>query len=158
VEDILIDAKPNVTKPSEKITFVETIYHQSGLDNPFAVDHRCIRVLSGRGEQPYYRKTKVGQDWAKLDFGWLAEKVDNVGLVLVRNLEGVFSSVMPTEEMRATAKGKILELGVGNTDARSTHLLILPNEQFRFTPDVGCNYFIRSRSGISEFILHAFAK
>ncbi len=130
-----------------RITVVETVYHQVMGDQPDCLESRFTREVESQ-EQPYRRNCKVGEEWQALDTGWL----DEVSMLVIRNEEGTNLQVHPTEEQKADLAKKVLLLS--STDS-STNWLILPGESFRGVPSTVKNLEVRSQSGTIRFILYA---
>jgi len=151
----------NESKPLVKLTIVETVYFQAPNEDPQQFSNNVLRVLTDveegeDPEQPYVRNLTADKEWTPLDFGWLT---DNVSLFIVRNNEGKFSQVIPTEEMRATSNSKHIELGVYFDETiEETGLVVLPSETLRATPKPSAKFFVRCLNGKAKFTLQAFPR
>lgn len=144
----------------DRITVNEMIYHQVLNDQPTSYSMSFERLLPVSSEQVYDRRLTVGEEWKKIDFGWLTEP--GVGLFLIQNLQGKFPFVIPTAEERAAEMSKSIELGVKYSVetplVQSCGILILPNESSRLTPREGVEFYLKSLSGSSKYRLIAFPK
>ena len=155
-EGLAFQVQPKPAEATENLTVVETIYHRSTGEEPTQYDHHFFRALDATGEQPYVRKQEVGVEWKQLDFGWL--KGLGVSMFIVRNNEGVSNALVATDDTKWTLSSKSIEIGVGNTEASSIRLVVLPNESFRATPQHGYNWFVRCLNGPAKFTLYAFPR
>lgn len=131
---------------SSRITVVETVYHQTVPDQPTALESRFSRFLAS-DEQVYVRRLTVGEDWQRLDTGWL--KV--ASLLLVSNDEGRGQQVQPTDQERADIAARVIEVAHG--EYRSAILpdwLIPPGESLRGCPASLGNIWLRCRQGVAR--------
>ena len=149
----------------DSMTVVEQIYHQPAGEEPTAYHHSFVRKLFIQ-EQPYSRKIKVGGGWQPLDLGWFADKPDAVGMVQVINNEGRFTQTQPTDEERAAAAAKVIEVVGGMDDpTRSLWkgpvgmlLLVYPKESMRNTVERPNNLWVRCQSGVACATVNVFPR
>jgi hypothetical protein len=113
---------------------------------------RFSRDLSS-DEQPYERRTVVGESWTAVDCGW----IDRCGMLMLRNEEGHFS-VNPTPEQRAEVMRRVVEITFGTvltTGVPSREcLLIPPKETCRFYPSDVKSLHLRCRAGKAQITLY----
>lgn len=134
-----------------RITVVENVYHQLGNESPKQpVTTRFYRWLE-TDEQVYTRKLKVGEQWQKLDTGWLEE----VGLLIVAN-EAEKLQTIPSTQERELAAAKVLELSYGETAENAW--FVYPGESMRGVPAAPKDLRIRCRSGVTLCTITAFPK
>jgi hypothetical protein len=136
---------------ADRLTIVETVYHQHLHQPPTAIETRYQRSLK-TSEQVYSHQCTATEDWQPLELGWLKS---NVGMLVITNDEGHFTQVNPTEAERETAEKKILELSYGVTITNPSWL-ILPRESFRGQPAPAWldSLFIRCRSGSCKYTVN----
>lgn len=77
------------------------------------VETRCARWLSSR-ERPFSRVVQVGGEWSPLVPQGCWIEPQDVGLVVVKNLEGEssFRTVRPTAEELEEAEGRLILIGL----------------------------------------------
>lgn len=146
-----VDVTPPIP-PGDKLTIVESIYHQPFGEQPTQVENRFEQILSS-SEQPYQRKLKATEEWQQLDFGWL----ESVGMILIVNTEGKFLQLQPTEEEKEETAKKVLELCY-RISVCPFGWSILPGASFRGQPNDPTTLHIRSQSGVTRFMLYAWPK
>lgn len=109
-----------------RLTVVQSIYYQSpGLDANQRETKYSVEI--DQDEQPYYRQLILkssNSEPTSIETGW----VEDVGTLLIENLEGKFTQVQPTEDEREDVKGRIIELQMGDCT-----LLIRPGDCQRLT-------------------------
>lgn len=152
--------QPKQTPSHEKLTVVEQIYHQLSSESPVSYAHSFSRVYPPTDEQIWERRLTATEEWTRIDFGWLKDKA--CSLFWIKNEEGRFPYLIPTEQMKAEAESKLLELGCGvggsNLGIVSTGLVIPPNESFRATPLPDSIWYIRCHSGSAKYTLVALPR
>jgi hypothetical protein len=140
----------------DRLTVVETVYHQPAGEPPVSVDFRFSRDLDSV-EQSYRRQLTATEDWKSLDHGW----IEQAGMLVIQNLEGKFRA-NPTDEERAEAAAKVLEVAHRVDEDPAAGVwdcavwLVLPGESFRGCPSDIKRLVVRSRSAplrFSVFIL-----
>lgn len=124
-----------------RITVVETIYHQEFGENPVMVASRYSRELESY-DQPYERKLVATPTWEPLETGWIKE----CGLMIIKNREECSRMVIPTEEEKEELAKKMLEVSYGDRDG----WLIPPGETMKAYP--------RSLEGLGICSLHGNTK
>lgn len=134
-----------MAEPKDRLTVVENVYHQAISDGqgPTQFESRYSRELDTK-EQVYQRRTKVGEDWEPLDFGW----IEKVGLLLIRNEEGKFTEI-PTDEENQRTQRKILEVAYCS---EGSGWLIPVGESMRGIPTSKLAR-IRSHSGVTRYTI-----
>lgn len=136
---------------------VESVYHQGAGEEPTAVESRFFRLLQ-TDEDPYLRRTKVGEDWKAVSCDW----VDRPSVLTLSNEEGRGLQVQPTPEQAAATAAKVILVGVEVEGVGVSLVLpfarIEPGESCRFCPaDVG-RLRLRSLSGEARYSLGAFPR
>lgn len=111
--------KPHVEKIAEKrreppnrITAIFNIAREYDGENPISIDPIISQLNLSVKEDHYSRRIRVNQDWIPLDLGHL--RADQVGLVVIENLEGRFLDVNPTEGERKEASKRIIQVSFGD--------------------------------------------
>lgn len=96
------------TKPDRvpKTIVVATTHHRDSDGKVKSLVTRSTRALVSN-DDPIIRKIKVNEDWIPLDTAWIKE----VGHLHIMNEGGKSFQVVPTEEQRKEAQGRILEIG-----------------------------------------------
>lgn len=142
-------ATPILLKP--RLTVVEHVYHQEGGGkSPVGSDCVSARFLS-TDEQPYVRKTRIGETWTRLDTGWLA----SVSLIRVVNEATVFATY-PSLREKTEAEAKVLEIGVEDEAGVHSFARVRPGDSFRVDPVESRSLRVRCRSGFAQVTIHAF--
>lgn len=126
---------------NSRIVVVEKIYHQLQGEQPIGCEHQYSQELR-TDEQPYERRCVATEEWQPLDCGWL----EDVSMLHIVNEEGQFKQVNPTDEERAEAAKKILEVG-HYLPHECSDWLILPGQSMRGCPMTAGQLHIRCRSG-----------
>lgn len=150
--------KPTELKP--RITVLETLYHQGVLgEKPTTVECQFERKLES-DEQPYQRRSKVGEDPQPLDVGWIEE----VGEIHIQNEEGRFLQRQPTDEEKVEIAKKILWLGlkakpnITPINKFKSLLKIAPGEAIRLPVLDFKEWLICSHSGTTRFTITVFPR
>lgn len=131
-----------------RLSVVERLYFQDHINRQSPVDYGDKFSLNlDSDEQPYQRDSKVGEEWTKLDFGWLS------------SLQGIF-------EVTNNDKVTGLELAYyvpveGSKLALET--LVAVNEVYplasqRCALNANVETYIRSKAGTVKYSLIAFPK
>ena len=140
---------PILLKP--RLTVVEHVYHQEGGGkSPVGSDCVSARFLR-TDEQPYVRKTRIGETWTRLDTGWLA----SVSLIRVVNEATVFATY-PSLREKTEAEAKVLEIGVEDETGVHSFARVRPGDSFRIDPVDSPSLRVRCRSGFAQVTIHAF--
>lgn len=134
--------------PKDRLTVVETVYHQRWGENPISIESRFGRELTTH-EQPYSRECVATEEWQPLDLGWLNT---NVGQLVILNREGSLLQFQtyPTAEVREEMATRIIELTTGDDDP----WFIPPGESHRGWPSKPENLRIRCQNGTARYTLH----
>jgi len=147
----------------DRITVAGSIYHQPAEGEPVQVSLTSERQLK-TVEQVFQRRLKVGNTWQPLipERCWLQDEA--VGMIIVRNEEGRHTRVQPGPEEKATAGGKILEIGF-RVDDNSIPIVFGPSVLLVYSkecqpltvsrPDLLC---IRSRAGEIHYTVFVFPR
>jgi len=129
----------NVGPPASlkaRVTVVEHVYHQLPDEQPLEIEARFSRYLDS-DEQLYTRRLKLSTEWELLDTGW----VHKPSTIVLRNEEGKFTQVKPTDEERAEATKHVVEVRVG--DEGEAQWYVPCGESFRGSPSRPV--YVRSR-------------
>lgn len=153
--------------PTNRIIVVEMVYHQSTEEQPTAIETRFARWLDSE-EQPFIRRSKVGEEWQPLDTGW----IDTAGLILISNVEGTTTiQQQPSQQEQDSLTSRVLEIGLitpepvkSNRTMYSPHqgpstlivpfAEIIPGETIRFSPVNLDRMRIRCRNGFGRYSIH----
>jgi len=130
----------------DRLTVVETVYHQPEGEEPTAVESRYSRRLL-TNEQLFQRRCRAGAQWQPLDTGW----VDAAGLLVIENREGRFLQRRPTDAERLEAAARILEITVERDSTMHAAPLepdwfVLPGESMRGHPAKLANLRVRCQA------------
>jgi hypothetical protein len=134
-----------VHEPKARLTVVEQVYHQLPGENPTRIESKFYQALD-IAEQLYHRRMKATERWQKIDCGWIQE----VSEVCIHNDEGRFLVVQPSDEERAEAARKVLEVSFGDygPDPPSGPVwLVRPGQSMRGCPSEFQRLCIRSQCG-----------
>ena len=137
---------------ADRITIIETIYHQQQDEQPTMIEHKFSKELDTQ-EQLYQRRTKVGEEWQPIDCGWVG--AENTGIIILQNEEGDFPKVIPTEEEREEVNKKILEVSYNGSEYS---MLVFPQESIRLHPSSPKDLKIRCRSGNARLTIYAIPR
>ncbi len=138
-------------KIKNRLTVVETVYHQTATGEPDSIASSFFRELDS-DEQPYRRKTKVGEEWTPLDLGWIKE----AGMLVICNDEGKGLTKIPTPEEKEELAKKVLLLGFAIEGCHFGAFRILPGESFRGSPTT--NLYLLSCYGVTRFTVYAIPR
>jgi hypothetical protein len=138
------------TKHGSRLAIVETLYYQQEDAQPISHDHRFSKPISS-SEQAYLRLTFVGEEWQKVDTGWVKE----CSVIIIKNESGKFSKI-PTEDKKEAESKKVLEISiVPHSSPAFACIIIPPQESARFTPkEISC-LKIRCAKGESRYTIIA---
>lgn len=129
-----------------RITVLDTINYVPVSGATLPVQTNYNRLLK-TDEQPYTRNCRIGEQWVKLDSGWLTE----ASQLKVSNEEGRFPVVYPTQEERAESMERVVEIGLCiAADPPVRFALIRPGESCRFEPADLSRLYLRCRKGTAR--------
>lgn len=134
-----------MTEIADRLTVVESVYHQRAGRDPIAIHHRWDRTLSD-SEQSYSRELNITEQWQPLDCGWIT----TAGMLIIANEEGQFLQTIPTDEDRQAAMKRIVELRCGD----SPPWLVLPQECFRGQPSDVSSIQLRCQHDSARCTVH----
>lgn len=139
----------------DRITVVETVYHQSALSGETTVvESRFSRKLE-TVDQPYKRQLVATEVWTPLEFGWLEK---GVSVFVVQNEAGKHLQKQPTEEEKKEIDQQVLLIGL-NSNVASSLWVIPPGESMRGSIALlSPSLWIRCEKGSAPYILHAYPK
>jgi len=146
LEAIITSSRPQ-KKIADRVTVVETIYHQVQGEQPTTIDSRYSRNLE-TNEQLYQRRFTVAEDWTLIDLGWAGK---NVSLLHISNEEGRFPHNIPTLEELEEAAKRIIEVSYVPTSGMGWS--IPPRESMRGLPTKVESLFLRCACGKAKCIL-----
>lgn len=131
-------SEPKQKPQPDRITVVESVYHQRFTKQPTGVESRFSRNLDTR-EQPYTRQLTATKDWQPLDCGWLK----SVGMLVISN------------------DGSENDLLVGYGRGHDVNWIIPPGESMRGYPfDASslrvCCQNVDDETATAEFTVHLF--
>ena len=143
-------------QPVGRITVVEHLYHYADEQSqPTSIESIFTRHLKS-DEQPYIRILKLTEDWIPLDKGW----VEEVGTIVIKNMEGTRYTVNPTDEERKVVESRIVEIGYHNSlslNLATAFQLVPPQESSgRITPADWFSLRVRCRSGVAKITLTVY--
>jgi len=138
-----------------RITVVETIAHVGmdlGFTSPTGVEARWWRPVAS-AEQVYQRRLMAGPSWQPLDSGW----IEQVGMVVVENVEGHGLQVIPTPEEKAAIAARVVELGLmGDEGDCRDFACVLPGEHLRLQPTQPVH--LRCRAGEARVVVTVYPR
>lgn len=154
-----IDSVPRMVREfnnGSRLAVVENVYFHPQNDDAVQIESVYNRFLKS-DELPYSRTTNVGTEWKQLEPGWVQE----ASLLIVRNLEGRFTQMIPTPEERREAEAKVLVLAVSTQVSKEPTIpiaLLLPGESLRYTPWDCTKLWIRCQVGVAKYNFQFFPK
>ena len=95
----------------QRLTVVGSIYCQEPGEQPVSQELLFVRELAS-AEQPWQRRTRIGEDWQPLETGW----IDDPGMVVLANDEGRGLQTMPDAGQTAAISRRTVLVGVGAND------------------------------------------
>lgn len=99
-------------KTVDRVTLGAHIYHQHHGENPEGAALSGAVILNTHEVEVYRSpKFKVGQDWKPLDTGWISR--EDVGWVLLENLEGTNLTQNPTEAEAQAIRSRVVLIRIG---------------------------------------------
>lgn len=146
-----------VLKDLNRLTVVETIYHQRGEKRPNYVEARYDFEL-GSTEQAYQRELEVGPNWQKLDMGW----VKNWSILHIKNEEGARIRKLLNKTQQAVEQDNhTIEVGIklANEDEDGEYQplwVIPPSQDCRLQPFDPSLLYIRCRNGKADCTVTLF--
>jgi hypothetical protein len=157
-----INAAP-IPMQKPRLTIVECVYYQAPFEDCISAENRYDSAVEA-DEQPYIRKIKVGEQWQPIDSGWIMTP----GLLLIKN-EPIRFAVQPTQEQRAEAASKVVEVSVcleekGRTQHSPpkglpmTVTTLLPGESLRMRPAEFSTLRLRCTGGEASCLIHLFPR
>jgi hypothetical protein len=71
-----------VAKSTGRVTVVQSVHHQTEGVEPHSIESGFSQECAVE-EEPYRRRTTIGEKWQNLDCGWLSQ--GNAGMLVVKN-------------------------------------------------------------------------
>lgn len=131
-----------------RLVVVESVYFQQAAEDPITMGSSFSRQLDST-EQPYRRIFQVGEEWQRLDSGWLA----GASLLMIHNQKNPWSA-NPTEEQLREARAKVLEIGYVIDGGARPRWQVFPGESLRGCP-VGLEHiWLRCLKGSTRVVLN----
>lgn len=127
-----------------RITVVETVSFQEPGEQPISSRQSFVAYCEGSDAAYVRPHMMIGEEWTPLDTGWIKDP----GMVLVVNLEGHFTQVIPTQAERDEAELRVLEVG--------KFACVPPREDLRIRPTKPM--FLRSRHGQIKIAVTVYPK
>ena len=146
LESTLTSHQPQ-KKIADRVTVVETIYHQVQGEQPTTIESRYSRNLK-TDEQLYQRRFTVTEDWVLLDLGWAG---NNISLLHISNEEGKFPHKIPTPEEIEEVARRVIEVSYAPTSGMGWS--IPPGESIRGIPTRVESLFLRCVCGKAKCVL-----
>lgn len=137
----------------DRMTVVDKVYHQpmNGGD-AFCCETTFERWLDS-DESIYSRRSKVGEEWKALHFGWFTDEGTSVGMLVLRNDVGRNPQVIPSDEEKSDLSQMGLEIGFHDLPL----FVVPPGESMRAVPS-GEQLYVRCLGGECSFTVFAFPK
>lgn len=127
----------------DNLTVTLRVTHRRVDKQPKGYEFPFSRELN-TSEQCYERDTKATADWKPISLGWFAETDAEVGLLVIKNLEGGLAPRIPTPEEKLEALSHVLELRYSDSEYS---FLVLPQEAVAIVPTAIRELRVRSRNG-----------
>lgn len=144
-------------EPPNRVTAVFNVHHEHDGEQPYSIGPVISQIKLEVNEDVYTRRVTVRESWEELDLGHLP--ADQVGLVIVENLEGRFPANNPTEEERKEAAKKIIEVSTG--DGNGGAFLCFPapiSLPFVGYPQDASRIALRCPVGVARCRVHVFPR
>lgn len=122
-------------------------------------------------EQPFGPRKHIiaTEEWQPLNLAWFAEHPQQIGTIVITNEEGQFKQTIPTEEERAEAAAKVIEIGTGRRNPYNelnyqSFAEVRPSgdtyslQSFSIDPVDATQLGIRCRKGQAKYSLTIFPK
>lgn len=97
----------SIPKDFNRVTVLLTVHHEQSGEQPSSFGFTFSDLLE-TSQGAYSRRMRALSDWASLDLGWMES--DDVGYILIHNIEGGVPAVQPTKEEKALTASHIIEL------------------------------------------------
>jgi hypothetical protein len=123
-----------------RLVVVEQVHHQEQGSAPVSLDTRYTVELSS-DEEPYVRRLNVGEETARLDFGWAKDPA-----MLVLRHERPVRSVHPGAEEAAADEARRVVLLVGDR----AFAAVRPGCSLRMEPTAGAELNVRCTQGSAK--------
>lgn len=136
-----------------RITIVEKVYFQSPDNPPRFVGDSYVFSTNEGGEEPWSRSQLIGEEWERLDLGWLATK--DISVIYLGNMAGKGLTAIPSPDEIKQRDEQIIEVSLYPTGPAFAK--IRPGRTMRWEPPFGLPVFrVRSRSGKIKLAVAAF--
>ena len=119
------------------------------------------RPTTGHNAVPIQR-SRIGEAWVPIETGWLDGQCS---MLHIENKEGRFTQVQPTEEQRAEAMARVVEIGtlidmspIGQGQVLGAEILVRPLESCRFEPTSVSSLRLRCCQGQAKVTITVFPK
>lgn len=132
----------------DRVVVSENVYHQTFGEEATRIESRFSRFLKSE-EQLYQRHVTVGENWERLDHGW----VQTASMLVVKNNTGNTLQVHASKEMEEHLDSCVVEIGAGLDSAVVPVIAVPRGESARFTPVDTNNLFVRCRNGKAKVVL-----
>lgn len=129
------------------LTVVETVYYQPLDQQPVSVESRYTHGLA-RDAEPVLSQREATDQWQALETGGL----DGPAVFVLRNEEGEFRYVRPSEEEQQAVAAKVIEVGRGG----AADWLVPPGASMRGLAAQPGHLQVRCQTGTAKFTLTLF--
>lgn len=143
-------------RPRPRLVVADVLYYQPAGGAPVSRESRFSRWLDdAAGDGVYVRPRATAlEEWQPLDTGWVRECAQ----LLLENLEGKFTQLVPTQEEREAAARLVIQLGIGPEPGTEDPWItafaeVPPGESCRLRPcgGPGTGYYVRCPVGPAKY-------
>lgn len=149
----MVTPRPVKLQNVDRFTTTFAAHFEHRGEPPVSVSKVCQVALSTLGIEPYQRRQTATSDPQPLDLGWV--RPEQVGFIVIENLEGLGRQEYPSEEERADIARRVIEIDCGSN---SGCWLVEPGLYFFGKPVNSTSIKIRCRYKTATYKVHIFPK
>ena len=142
----------------DRMTLILNIHHEPYRDQIYSIDPIIVEIPLDTKEEHYSRRRTIGEDWVDVGLGHFNSS-DEVGLVVIENIEGPLGGRKPTAQEWEQLKKKILEVSpTGKQEDATVHLPCGRGVPYIAYPKDASRLRMRSWSGQLKVRVHLFPR
>jgi hypothetical protein len=140
-------------KHYDRLTMVLQMHHEHYGDNPHSVEARAWRLLGSTEVESWSKRVTVKDEWMPLPLGWVEES--EVGYIVLENLEGKATLVIPSQEEKDELAKRIVQIGHPDN---VVNIEVHPGFPQQLLPTSASKLMVRCLSQSASCRIHVFPK
>lgn len=145
-------------KPPDRLTAIINIHHQPFGEQIYSPEPLITEMKLKSREEHYSRRRVVGENWEDVGLGHF-NTPEEIGIVLIENLEGTGLGRKPTMEEQVGIDLKVVEVSM-TANSNESQLILPPPQGIPYVglPSNVSRLMVRCRSGNARIRIHLFPR